>query len=204
VTDSTIVSVNGWGDLTLPTGTFPAIQLKRHEYRTITTEEVWPIPSITENIESYSYMWIDDEFDMLLWITSFDTCAVFDTADVVVMTTESSTAVLCDPNCLEGGVLPDAFKLYQNHPNPFNPSTAIRYALPKPAQVSLSVYNILGHAIVELEAGNKGPGVHQVEWDGADNRGIAVAAGIYFYQLRAKPTDGSPVMTETRKLVVAK
>ncbi len=81
--------------------------------------------------------------------------------------------------------LPTGYILYQNFPNPFNPSTEIRFDLPAPAQVRLTVYNLLGAEVATLVQGELPGGHHTVTWDGKDHNGNAVASGIYFYRLKA-------------------
>ncbi|MCC6964048.1 MAG: T9SS type A sorting domain-containing protein [candidate division Zixibacteria bacterium] len=82
-------------------------------------------------------------------------------------------------------VLPTEFALKQNRPNPFNPSTEISFSLPKPAEVTLVIYNVLGENVVTLAEGLRAAGTHAVMWDGRDNSGSAVASGVYFYRLDA-------------------
>jgi chitodextrinase len=83
------------------------------------------------------------------------------------------------------GALP--FELRQNHPNPFNPSTTIRYALPEAARVRLAVYNALGQQVRVLVDAEQEPGAHSAVWDGRDDSGRAVSAGLYLYRLEAGP-----------------
>jgi hypothetical protein len=76
--------------------------------------------------------------------------------------------------------------LYQNRPNPFNPSTAISYCLPRELVVSLEVYDVSGRLVARLIGEEKlGPGPHSIEWNGRDAQGKAVASGIYIYRLVA-------------------
>jgi hypothetical protein len=76
--------------------------------------------------------------------------------------------------------------LHQNKPNPFNPSTTISFYLPDQATVTLEVFDVSGRLVSRLIAGEgRGAGTHQVEWNGRDTRGGAVASGIYFYRLTA-------------------
>ena len=78
-----------------------------------------------------------------------------------------------------------AVALYQNEPNPFNPSTTIRYFLSGECDVSLEVYDITGSLVRRLESGRAGKGMRAVEWNGLDERGNRSSAGVYFYRLRA-------------------
>jgi len=80
---------------------------------------------------------------------------------------------------------PVDFKLKQNYPNPFNPSTLINFQLPRSEHIQIIVYNTLGQKIKTLVNGRYGPGYYTMAWDATDENGNGVAAGIYFYQLRA-------------------
>jgi len=72
--------------------------------------------------------------------------------------------------------------LSQNRPNPFNPVTTIRLAVPGPgaAQVTVRVYDVAGRLVATLLSGRVDPGYHDVRWDGRDDRGAPVSSGIYF------------------------
>jgi hypothetical protein len=75
--------------------------------------------------------------------------------------------------------------LGQNLPNPFNPSTSIRFSLPVAARVSLRVYDVAGRPVRTLLDEDRPAGEHGAAWDGKDDRGAAVPAGVYFYRLAA-------------------
>jgi len=77
--------------------------------------------------------------------------------------------------------LPKAYELFQNFPNPFNPTTTIKFALPRADHVKIVVYNILGKKVATLVDANKPAGYHVVTFDGS-----RLASGIYFYQMQTK------------------
>jgi len=81
--------------------------------------------------------------------------------------------------------VPRGYALQQNHPNPFNAGTEIRYRLPREERVSLRIYNTIGQEIRVLEAGVRGAGEHAVHWDGRDASGHVAASGLYFCRLQA-------------------
>ncbi|MBN1541701.1 carbohydrate binding domain-containing protein, partial [candidate division KSB1 bacterium] len=85
-------------------------------------------------------------------------------------------------------VAPLVYSLAQNHPNPFNPSTTIRFNLPQTEQVSLVVYDLLGKIVRTLVDGVREAGEHSVLWDGRDETGLAASSGIYFYVLNTPRT----------------
>jgi len=79
--------------------------------------------------------------------------------------------------------IPVDFALQQNFPNPFNPSTEIRFDLPEADYVNLSVYNMMGQKIKTLTSGNMTPGYHSIIWNGTNDAGSKVATGMYFYSI---------------------
>jgi hypothetical protein len=88
--------------------------------------------------------------------------------------------------------------LHQNVPNPFNPQTTIRYELPAPAHVRLSIVDVSGRRVRTLVDSPQSAGVRESVWNGRDDHGNAVASGVYFYVLDA----GKQRLT--RKLVLLK
>jgi Tol biopolymer transport system component len=81
--------------------------------------------------------------------------------------------------------VPSRFALHANYPNPFNPQTMIRFALPQEAVVRLAVYDMLGQRVRVLVEEVKPAGIYEVWWDGRDDAGAPVASGVYGYQLEA-------------------
>jgi len=94
---------------------------------------------------------------------------------------------------VDDGIEPAGFNLAQNFPNPFNPSTEIRFDLAAPATGSLKVYNLQGQEVAVLKEGSLSAGAHQVTFDAG-----GLSSGVYFYTLEA---DGA---RETRKMLLAK
>jgi aminopeptidase N len=74
-------------------------------------------------------------------------------------------------------------RLTGNYPNPFNPSTTIRFELPAAQEVSVSVFDAAGRLVATLLDGPRGAGAHQVVWDGRDRSGSRSASGVYFVRL---------------------
>jgi hypothetical protein len=96
-------------------------------------------------------------------------------------------------------VLLTGYSLKQNYPNPFNPLTTIGYAIPGRSRVDLVIFNLLGQEVRTLLDGQlAGPGAGSVMWDGKDNQGRPVTAGIYVYSMRAGR------FLQTRKLLILK
>ncbi|HEU4334752.1 MAG TPA: FG-GAP-like repeat-containing protein, partial [Candidatus Eisenbacteria bacterium] len=89
--------------------------------------------------------------------------------------------------------------LRQNHPNPFNPRTTIRYSVPRAERARLAVFDVNGRLVTTLRDGPMSAGEHEVEWDGRNAQGAQVASGVYLYRLSTE--SGA---AESRKMVVAK
>jgi hypothetical protein len=96
--------------------------------------------------------------------------------------------------------LPKEYGLDQAYPNPFNPTTTIKYQLPAASKVTLKVYNLLGQVVDVLEDGIQNAGYEQVEWNAS-----SLASGIYFYRLETTSV-ANPIksFTQTRKMILLK
>ncbi|MGH7453548.1 MAG: FlgD immunoglobulin-like domain containing protein, partial [bacterium] len=105
-------------------------------------------------------------------------------------------------------LVPQAFELSQNFPNPFAAKfqqsfTAIRYTLPKSANVTVEVYNMLGQKVRTLVAGQaQVADYYLATWDGRDEAGKEVSSGVYVYRLLAE-SDGER-FSSTKKLLLVK
>jgi predicted outer membrane repeat protein len=88
--------------------------------------------------------------------------------------------------------------LYQNVPNPFNPTTTIEYELRSQSAVMLDVYDVMGRSVKRLVDGQIGAGIHKVTWDGTNGTGERVSSGIYFYRL------DTGAFVQTRKMLLLK
>ena len=99
---------------------------------------------------------------------------------------------------------PPMYQLSQNYPNPFNYQTVIWYYLPdvgyQPAEVEITIYNLLGKRVKSLVNGREYPGEHKVQWDGKDDSGKEVASGIYFYRLRVSGIE----LVKPKKMILLK
>ena len=78
---------------------------------------------------------------------------------------------------------PASFALQGNYPNPFKPTTTIGFTLAEPGAVSLKIFSVTGQAVREFKNGQMAPGRHSIVWDGRDDAGNPVAAGMYISRL---------------------
>jgi uncharacterized repeat protein (TIGR02543 family) len=98
------------------------------------------------------------------------------------------------------GAIPKDYSVQNNYPNPFNPSTAIRYGLPKASKVTIKVYSILGQEVATLIDGVQEAGYHQTSWNGS-----RAASGVYLLRIVAHSVDGnSAVFTTAKKMLLVK
>ncbi len=95
--------------------------------------------------------------------------------------------------------IPDQVTLAQNFPNPFNPTTTIKYSIPVEANVKLVVYNSIGEKVSELVNSVQATGNYQVTWNATD-----FASGIYFYALEVSDMQNQNLFKESRKIVLVK
>lgn len=84
---------------------------------------------------------------------------------------------------------PKDYKLYNNFPNPFNPSTKIAFELPKASHVSLIIYDVVGREVARIADGEYTAGYTELSWNGASRNGQHVSSGVYFYRITADKWD---------------
>jgi hypothetical protein len=95
-------------------------------------------------------------------------------------TREAPTTTILQP-----GIVTQVTELGENFPNPFNPSTTIRYALSQDAHVTLRVYDMMGQLVKTLVDGVEQAGTNQAVWNGRNESGASVSSGIYIYRMTA-------------------
>ena len=140
------------------------------------------------------------------WLVPSDTGIVYNITVVAMHASDGNsyndtlktvTRAAFDPTADSGDeeTLPPVF-LGQCYPNPFNPSTTIRFGLVERAHVRLRIYDVAGRLVKTLVDGARSGGEHLERWNGTDSAGRTVASGVYLYRLEA----GS--FTETKKMVL--
>jgi hypothetical protein len=88
----------------------------------------------------------------------------------------------------KGNTIPDEFTLIGNYPNPFNPTTNIKFSLPQFSNVTLEVFNVLGQLVAVQRLGEREPGTHSVPFNAA-----SIASGVYNYRLTMEATKATVV-----------
>ncbi len=92
-----------------------------------------------------------------------------------------------------------AFELYQNFPNPFNPSTVIKYSIPQASDVNISIYNVIGQKVETLVNEYENEGTYEVNWNASN-----LSSGVYFCSIRAKAQNGVKEFYSVKKMILLK
>jgi hypothetical protein len=93
---------------------------------------------------------------------------------------------------------PQGFVLEQNFPNPFNPSTTLRYELPEDGLVNVTIYDMMGRQVSTLLSSHQTAGYKSIQWNATNDFGKPVSAGVYLYQIQAGE------FVQTKKMVLLK
>ena len=128
-----------------------------------------------------------------VWIVNNDN--FFSSKAIVEVTFLNLSSVIDEGMAAE---MSQAFTLFQNIPNPFNPSTVIGYKLYRYGFLSLRVYDLLGREVAVLDEGEKGAGRYEAIWNGMNSSGKQAASGMYLYRLE------SGGQTETGKMTLVR
>lgn len=118
-------------------------------------------------------------------------------SDGELSTVDSSTVTTGDVVDVKKDVIPTSYSLDQNYPNPFNPTTTINFAIPKQADVSLQIYNVLGQEVKTLVNKNMAAGFHTINFDASN-----LISGMYIYRIQANGIDGSNFVDVKKMLLV--
>ncbi|MBP1648224.1 MAG: Por secretion system C-terminal sorting protein [Bacteroidetes bacterium] len=160
------IVVDAYGVMTLPDATVhDALRIRKT-----------PRPPATGTV-SYSFVARDGAY---VNFSALDAGAPL-TGTVNIKNITWGPTVFDPPNAVASAPMgPDKFSLAQNFPNPFNPSTVIRYGLPGQSQVRLEIYNLIGQQVATLVNASQDAGYHEVQFSGAN-----LPSGLYFYRLTA-------------------
>lgn len=154
----------------------------------------WTLPSAAQDLGSYEARYAYDDASRM---TQFTVDGVFthrfDYGDggVILRYVVGATASV-DIEVPSDGSLPASVALHEAYPNPFNPSTTVRFDLPATSSVRVAVYDVLGRTVARLVDGTLPGGFHSVSWDASD-----LGSGTYIVRL----TTAGKVMSRTVVLV---
>lgn len=129
-------------------------------------------------------------------------CICKDSTAVLTFSSEGSSAytIDCNSNLTVKDEInfPEVFSLKNNYPNPFNPITNIQFTLNKNVKVHVTIFDVLGRKVMQLVKGELVKGKHEINWNGMNDLGQPVSAGVYFYRIEAGG------FVQTRKMVLLK
>jgi len=139
------------------------------------------------DIDARYVHWGTMDYSQIIWQT-WDLHDDFDLGYIQVLpfitaNHDGQTSDVEDPMPERG--IPKAFGLHQNSPNPFNPSTAIRFELTAGTPVQLKIFDVSGALVTTLLDQPLPAGFHEAAWSGRDAQGRAVPSGVYFYRITA-------------------
>ena len=104
----------------------------------------------------------------------------------------------CEALSTDKDVIPLKYLLHQNYPNPFNPVTTLRYDLPEDALVNITIYDMMGRQISTLVSSLQSAGYKSIQWNGTNDAGQPVSAGLYMYTIQTGD------FKQTKKMVLLK
>jgi hypothetical protein len=199
--DSSVMEVDAAGRLTIPLGTFDCVRVKATRH--LTLKGLLFSNYLTLSVDTLIvYDWYAKSVGLVLEAASHSGEKNPQFTDAGYVSRLSYTNVPSGVEDEPAASVPDRWDLAQNHPNPFNPSTAIHYRLAAPANVTLTVFDILGKSVTVLETGFQSAGGHRAVWNGTDRDGRRMASGVYFFRLDIRPSGGEEGFTRTRKMIL--
>ena len=156
-----------------------------------TTDGLWIVPDTisTEDVTLYfvikTGIWQDGGLGVISYEVGLDSLSLVKVG--------GASAVNSNPEAL-----PSGFTLHPNFPNPFNPSTTIRFTVNRSVNIALSIYDINGRLVRSLMQESLNAGTYSTQWDGSDGQGNSMPSGVYLCQLK------SGAVTQTQRMVLIK
>lgn len=197
--DSSVMEVDAAGRLTIPLGTFDCVRVKAARHLTLKAQLFGTY--LTLSVDTLLvYDWYAKGVGLVLEAASHSGEKNPQFTDAGFLLRLASTNV---PSGVEDGpaaIRPEQCELSQNHPNPFNPSTAIDYRLASAGHVTLAVFDILGKPVTVLESGFRPAGSHSAVWNGADKAGRRMPSGVYLCTIEVRSAEGA--FSRTRKMIL--
>ncbi len=161
------------------------------EFTPIVTDEIHDVPL---DWTYYSYD-LTDYAGQLIYIgfNCVSSQTFFMMLDNIVVNSDGGTVGNEHPE-----VVPNSNELFSNYPNPFNPTTTIKFNVKENDKVNVSVYNIRGQKVTTLTNDYYSAGTHSIVWNGTDRNNKQVSSGIYFFKMQAG------TYTKTKKMILMK
>ena len=153
--------------------------------------------STTHMNEDEQVIKVEDTDEIIFVVSAFR--YEFDDLYYAIRIVPNSTASTENLSISSNLILPNKPYLINNFPNPFNPFTKLNYVITEKGYVSISILNLLGQNIIELNEGIREQGIHSVPWNGKNYSGTNVETGVYIYNLNF---DGNVI--DTKKMILLK
>ncbi len=152
----------------------------------------WNAPAVSDEVTSYKVYRDGSEIAQITQLTYTDEDLLPATYEYYVTAiysdgqeSEPSNTISVELTENDNNLLPAKTALLGNYPNPFNPTTTIRFDLAKDALVTLNIYNMKGQIVKTLLRNELPAGTHRIDWNGTDQANRPIASGIYFYRFKA-------------------
>jgi hypothetical protein len=174
---------DGWkwsGEFTLPAGNMEFKFVVMHSWKA-----AYGDGGIGDGIPNYQYNVLNSGIYKMTFNDSSNTYEI-----------EVITGIEGDLN------IPKEFVVYHNYPNPFNPSTTIKFGVPEAAEVQIEIFNTLGQKVKTVTDDQYKAGYHVSVWDGTNSAGNKVASGLYFQHFKAKAVRGTRSLEKYKKMML--
>ena len=136
---------------------------------------------------------IAEDLPMVAGLENVENFYIYVESVMTSMTDDETVSISHDE-----GVLPKQYALYPAYPNPFNPTTTLRYELPEDAMVNITIYDMMGRVVKTLVNSKQAAGYKSINWSATSDRNESVSAGLYLYTIEAG------AFRQTRKMVLLK
>lgn len=178
--DSVKWIVDAWG--TIKYGNRQASALRLKGEWTVWSTTIFPgAPNQTTMISMVQYQYLSKEYGAVTLHRTPSTQRTYVSASADYRFVQAATPVYE----VSSSTLPSDFSVEQNSPNPFNPETSIQYSLPKSADVTFNVFNVIGQTVWSENFGHQSAGTYEVRWQGRSSTNESLPSGVYFYRLTA-------------------
>jgi hypothetical protein len=163
--------------------TYPALDLSENQFSGLIPESICDL-----NID-----WSNSDY---FWISNNQLCPPYPSCVEDYVGEQDTTN--CEQVSIINETLPITYNLHNAYPNPFNPVTILRYALPEDALVNITIYDMMGRQINTLVSSQQNAGYKSIQWNATNNTGQQVSAGLYLYSIEAGE------FRQTKKMVLLK
>ena len=154
------------------------------------------IQNFTGSFEIDSSLWNLNQMKITSIIQNKNTNEVYQAAQKHINTLEFLE--IKESGLTDNLIIPRNYNLFQNHPNPFNPVTSLRYDLPENGLVNIAIYDMMGRIVKTLVSSSQTAGYKSIRWNATNDRNEPVSAGLYLYTIQAGK------FRQTKKMVLLK